>query len=326
MKYRIVIPVRILFASTSPILLACNSSPDASVSTTGGVSGIGTGGASGAGGATESTGGNSGTSGGAGGETTGGAVGTSSTTISIGGAVAGTGGGTAGGFGATGGASGVGGNSGTSGVVGGGTTGGAIGTSATTISTGGAVAGTGGGTAADSTFYDPVSTDHVTAAFALVHQYAASTLASPEVRFISVQGVPTGAPGATYDTTPLRWTYQFSACDASVQPCANTQTFTLTQPGLTVAGPFAASGSGLSLLETEFRAAVPLDFTQLLAGPAPNEQFCPIGPTALGTQYISLQGGTKSGSGNPLWYWTFQCTNVVNGTPVYRNSNGDPIT
>jgi hypothetical protein len=71
---------------------------------------------------------------------------------------------------------------------------------------------------------------------------------------------------------------------------------------------------------------VPLDFTQLLADSAPNQQFCPIGPTALGTQYISLQGGTKSGSGNPLWYWTFECTNVVNGTPVYRNSNGDPIT
>jgi len=143
---------------------------------------------------------------------------------------------------------------------------------------------------------------------------------------MSVQGVPTGTPGTTYDTTPLRWTYQFSACDTSVQPCTNTQTLTLTQPGLTVAGPFAASGSGLSILETEFRAAVPLDFTQLLADSAPNQQFCPIGPTALGTQYISLQGGTKSGSGNPLWYWTFECTNVVNGTPVYRNSNGDPIT
>jgi hypothetical protein len=160
----------------------------------------------------------------------------------------------------------------------------------------------------------------------LVRQYAATSIASPEVRFLSVQGIPSGTPGTTYDATPLRWTYQFSACDASVQPCANTQIFTLTQPGLTVGGPIAGSGSGLSLLETEFRAAVPLDFTQLLANSAPDQQFCPIGPTSLGTEYISLQGGTKSGSGNPLWYWTFECTNVVNGTPVYRKSNGDPIT
>jgi len=177
-----------------------------------------------------------------------------------------------------------------------------------------------------STFYDPVSTEHITTAFALVRQFAQGLLASPEVRFISVKGDPTGAPGATYDATPLQWTYQFSACDSSVQPCASPLFFTLTQPGLTVAGPFTVAPPGLSLLETEFRAAVPLDFTQLLAGSAPNQEFCPIGPTALNTQYISLQGGVKSGSGKPLWWWTFACVNVVSGQPVYRQTNGDPIT
>ena len=141
----------------------------------------------------------------------------------------------------------------------------------------------------------------------MVRQFTQGLLASPEVRFISVMGIPTGAPGTTYDTTPLQWTYQFSACDASVQPCASPLFFTLTQPGLTVAGPFAAAPSGLSLLETEFRTAVPLDFTQLLASSAPNQAFCPIGPTSLNTQYISLQGGVKSGSGKPLWWWTFAC-------------------
>ena len=193
---------------------------------------------------------------------------------------------------------------------------------------GGVLDGSAGGeeTAAGTTFYDPVSTEHITAAFAVVRQYAAGHLASPEVRFLSVKGVPTGAPGATYDLTPLRWVYQFSVCDASIQPCGNGQLFTLTQPGLTVVGPFAGPLSGLSLLETEFRAAVPLDFAQLLAGSAPNQEFCPIRPTALDTEYISLQGGVKSGSGNPLWYWTFQCVNVVNGLLVYRKANGDPIT
>jgi len=172
-------------------------------------------------------------------------------------------------------------------------------------------------------FYDPVSTEHITSAFALVRQFAQGLLASPEVRFISVMGIPTGAPGTTYDTTPLQWTYQFSAC---VQPCASPSFFTLTQPGLTVAGPFTAAPSALSLLETEFRAAVPLDFTQLLASSAPNQEFCPIGPTSPISQYISLQGGVKSGSGKPLWWWTFECVNVVNGQPVYRQTNGDPIT
>jgi hypothetical protein len=197
-------------------------------------------------------------------------------------------------------------------------------------STGGAMS-TGGtppstGSAGAASFYDPVSTEHITTAYALVRQYAAGHLASPEVRFLSVMGVPTGAPGITYDMTPLRWTYQFSACDGSAQPCANTLSFTLDQPGLTVAGPFAGLPPGLSLLESEFRAAVPLDFAQLLAGSAPNQAFCPIGPTALGTQYISLQGGVKSGSGNALWYWTFECANVVDGLPVYRKTNGDPVT
>jgi hypothetical protein len=177
-----------------------------------------------------------------------------------------------------------------------------------------------------SSFYDPVSTEHITNAFALVRQFAEGLLASPEVRFISVRGIPTGAPGTTYDTTPLQWTYQFSVCDASLQPCASPLFFTLTQPGLTVAGPFTAAPSGLSLLETEFRAAVPLDFTQLLASSAPNQEFCPIGPTSPNTQYISLQGGVKSGSGKPLWWWTFECVNVVNGQPVYRQTNGDAIT
>lgn len=143
---------------------------------------------------------------------------------------------------------------------------------------------------------------------------------------MSVKGVPTGAPGTTCDTTPLQWTCQFSACDASIQPCANTVFLTLTQPGLTVAGPFTGAASGLSLLETELRAAVPLDFTQILAGSAPNQAFCPVGPTSLDTQYISLQGGVKSGSGKPLWWWLFECVNVVNGFPVYRQTNGDPIT
>jgi hypothetical protein len=184
----------------------------------------------------------------------------------------------------------------------------------------------GGDAAEGSAFYDPVSVEHITSAFALVRQFAQGLLASPEVRFISVNGVPTGAPGTTYDTTPLQWTYQFSACADSAQPCASPLFFTLTQPGLTVAGPFTAAPSGLSLLETEFRAAVPLDFTQLLAGSAPNQAFCPIGPTALNSQYISLQGGVKSGSGKPLWWWTFACVNVVNGQPVYRQTNGDPIT
>jgi hypothetical protein len=184
----------------------------------------------------------------------------------------------------------------------------------------------GGDTAAGSPFYDPVSTGHITTGFALVRQFAQSLLASPEVRFISVKGDPTGAPGITYDATPLQWTYQFSACDTSVQPCTSPLFFTLTQPGLTVAGPFTPAPSGLYLLEAEFRAAVPLDFTQLLAGSAPNQAFCPIGPTALNTQYISLQGGVKSGSGKPLWWWTFACVNVVNGQPVYRQTNGDPIT
>jgi hypothetical protein len=160
----------------------------------------------------------------------------------------------------------------------------------------------------------------------LVRQFAQGFLASPVVRFILVKGDPTGIPGATYDATPLQWTYQFSACDTSVQPCASPMFFTLTQPGLSVAGPFTAAPSGLSLLETEFRAAVPLDFTQLLANSAPNQEFCPIGPTALNTQYISLQGGVKSGSGKQLWWWTFECVNVVNGQPVYRQTNGDPIT
>jgi hypothetical protein len=201
------------------------------------------------------------------------------------------------------------------------------GPSSTTSSAGGATGNAiGGDAAAGSAFYDPVSTEHITNAFALVRQFAASLLASPEVRFLSAKGVPTGSPGATYDTTPLQWTYQFSACDNSVQPCANTLLFTLAQPGLTVAGPFTGGPSGLSLLETEFRAAVPLDFTQILADSAPNQEFCPIGPTTLGTQYISLQGGVKSGSGKPLWWWTFQCANVVNGLPVYRQTNGDPIT
>ena len=275
MKYRIAGVARVLFASTSIAILACNSSSgsprDAGVDAVADGAGIG------------ASGGDS--------------------------------------FGVTGGVSGVGGATGS-----GGNTGGVTGTSLTATSTGGTLATTGGSGAVGSAFYDPASTENITTAFALVRQYAAGTLASPEVRFISVQGVPTGTPGTTYDATPLRWTYQFSACDASVQPCANTQIFTLTQPGLTAAGPITGSASGLSLLETEFRAAVPLDFTQLLANSAPNQAFCPIGPTALDTQYISLQGGTKSGSGNPLWYWIFQCTNVVNGTPVYRNSNGDPIT
>jgi hypothetical protein len=196
------------------------------------------------------------------------------------------------------------------------------------VATGGTTTGSNlaGDASANVPFYDPVSTDHITNAFALVRQFAAGFFTTPEVRFISVKGDPTGAPGATYDATPLQWTYQFSACDASVQPCANTQLFTLTQPGLTVAGPFTGPASGLSLLETEFRAAVPLDFSQLLAGSAPNQQFCPIGPTALNTQYISLQGGTKSGSGKALWWWNFQCVNVVNGQPVYRQTNGDVIT
>ena len=191
------------------------------------------------------------------------------------------------------------------------------------VTTGGTIASDAG---AGSTFYDPVSTEHITNAFALVRQFAQGLLVSPEVRFISVKGDPTGVPGATYDATPLQWTYQFSACDTSVQPCTTPLFFTLTQPGLTVAGPFTAAPSGLSLLETEFRTAVPLDFTQLLAGSAPNQEFCPIGPTALNTQYISLQGGVKSGSGKPLWWWTFACVNVVNGQPVYRQTNGDPIT
>jgi hypothetical protein len=151
------------------------------------------------------------------------------------------------------------------------------------VSTGGVTAG--GTIAADAAaaapFYDPVSTEHITNAFALVRQFAAGLLASPEVRFISVKGILTGAPGTTYDTTPLQWTYQFSACDASVQPCASPVFFTLTQPGLTVASPFTAAPAGLSLLETEFRA---------------------------------------------LWWWTFECVNAVNGQPVYRQTNGDPIT
>jgi hypothetical protein len=174
--------------------------------------------------------------------------------------------------------------------------------------------------------YDPVSDEHIANAFALVRQSAAGSLSSAEVRFISVKGVPTGAPGTTYDTTPLQWTYQFSACDASAEPCAQPLLFTLTQPGSIVAGPSTLASSGLSLLEAEFRASVPLDFTQILAGSAPNQEFCPIGPTALATQYISLQGGVKSGSGRPLWWWTFECANVVNGQPVYRQTNGDPIT
>ena len=200
------------------------------------------------------------------------------------------------------------------------------GSSATTAVAGDGGVPVGGDGGTGSTFYDPVSTEHMTTAFALVRQHAAGQLASPEVRFLSVKGVPIGAPGPTYDATPLRWVYQFSACDASVQPCAHPQSFTLTQPGLTVTGPSTEPLAELALLETEFRAAIPLDFAQLLAGSAPNQEFCPIGPTALDTQYISLQGGVKSGSGNPLWFWTFQCVNVVNGLPIYRNTNGDPIT
>lgn len=233
-------------------------------------------------------------------------------------------------YGTDAGGGGTGGGAATGGTGGGiaGAAGGVTSTPLTTASTGGVAAGgtIAGDAAATAPFYDPVSTEHITNAFVLVRQFAAGLLVSPEVHFISVQGDPTGAPGATYDATPLRWTYQFSACDASVQPCTNALFFTLTQPGLTVAGPFTGASSGLSLLETEFRAAVPLDFTQILARSAPNQEFCPIGSTSLKSQYIRLQGGVKSGSGKPLWWWTFECANVVNGQPVYRQTNGDPIT
>ena len=175
----------------------------------------------------------------------------------------------------------------------------------------------------DAAPFDPVAPDTMKLAFAAARQQAASLFASSQVAFTSVRGVPVGR-GATYLTTPFTWTYVFRACDASQSPCAGARAVTVVHPGWTATAS-APAPAGLSLLEADFAAAVPLTLAQLAATVRLDQTTCPVPPSAGSLWFIELQGGTKQGSGKPLWYWTFSCNNGL-GRPLYLHTNGDPIT
>jgi hypothetical protein len=93
----------------------------------------------------------------------------------------------------------------------------------------------------------------------------------------------------------------------------------------------AAAGTGRSRTLTpaaqplNFAASVPLTLAQLAATVRLDQTTCPVQPSPATSWFIELQGGTKQGSGKPLWFWTFSCNNGL-GRPLYLHTNGDPIT
>lgn len=151
-------------------------------------------------------------------------------------------------------------------------------------------------------------------------EHAKTLFPSSAVNFLAVQGIPQG-PGATYVTTPWRWEYTFSACDASVTPCASAKVFSVIQPGWSITPPVWQT-TGPMLSEDEFAASVPLSLEELLAHIRIDASFCPVWPIVNSASFIRLQAGVKSGNGRVLWYWTFACNNQ-NPAAHYYQTNGD---
>jgi hypothetical protein len=172
-------------------------------------------------------------------------------------------------------------------------------------------------------FFDPLAPENIAQAFSTARSWATGSQASPQVDFMELLGTPSGE-GTSYENIPFVWTYTFESCDGAQPPCSNALAITVVHPGWSAANVNLIP-SGLSTSEATFLSNVPLTFAGLLAKRGLSQTDCPMLPASAGPGSIDLRGGTKQGSGKPLWFWVFTCSNS-SAVPFFSNTNGDPIT